>query len=452
MGTGIAAHGCQTRIRKVIDPVEKLHPFALKIVYVLLDDVMLDIRLEYLSFGGRSAKGYRDITTHITNEWGLACRYAEGIRRVLHREPELSWKEFKTAAMIRGELRDMGVSFRACAETGTVATLGKTIHGPCRAFRSDHDALPIMEATNLDYASIEPGVMHACGHDGHTALLLALIRMLKNHQEELCGPVRFLFQPAEEGEHGAEAMIRDGALDGVDEIFGWHNWPGMPLGEVLCPDSIVMCGNGTFRIQVVGRGGHASQPEACADPVIGASAINLALQQIVSRRLAPQTPAVISVTSILAESAATVIPQTAVLEGSIRIPDDSVRQKVNQLIQEIATSTAQAYGLEARVEIFPRYDATINHPAQAQFVRYAWTNLNTMHRVCPNTFPVMASEDFGYYLKEVPGAFALIGSDETNRLTKPLHHPEYDFNDHLIPKVLQLFYTIATTATTASQN
>ena len=282
--------------------------------------------------------------------------------------------------------------------------------------------------------------MHACGHDGHTATLLATAKWLKYHEAQLKGPVSLVFQPAEEGGHGAREMIKDGALDGVDEIYGWHNWPAIAFGQMLCPDALVMCGNGTFKITLHGQGGHASQPELCRDPVLAASAITLNLQQIISRRLAPQQAAVISVTSIEAPSAPTVIPQNAVVGGSIRVPDRKTRDEIYRLITEISQQTAASYGVVAEVEIFPRYDATINHTLQATNMRRLWQNINgadSLDFITPT--PIMASEDFSYYLQHIPGAFALIGRDAGPEHQVPCHSPYYDFNDRLIPAVTRLF-------------
>ncbi|MDZ7642961.1 MAG: amidohydrolase [Woeseiaceae bacterium] len=217
--------------------------------------------------------------------WDECVAGAVAARHELHRHPELAWQEAATAARIRTQLDAMDIAWRSCADTGTVATLASKATGRHVALRADIDALPIAEQSGASWASEVVGCMHACGHDGHTATLLAAARWLKHHESSLPGPVTLLFQPAEEGGHGARRMIEDGALEHVDVIFGWHNWPAIPWGQAVCPDGVVMAGNGTFRIDVQGRGGHASQPEACRDPVVAASAIVLALQQVVSRRL-----------------------------------------------------------------------------------------------------------------------------------------------------------------------
>jgi len=375
--------------------------------------------------------------------WRDTLRSARELRRELHAHPELTWQEEKTGERIRRVLTDLAIPWRSCATHGVVARLGPpsgAADGPHIALRADMDALPLDEKTGKPWASRTSGCMHACGHDGHTATLLAVARWLKDQQQMLTGPVSLLFQPAEEGGHGAWKMIEDGALQGVDEIYGWHNWPAIPFGKLACPDGLVMSGNGTFQITLTGRGGHASQPEACQDPVLAASAVTMALQQVVSRRISPQRAAVVSVTSIEAPSSPTVIPDQAVISGSIRVPDEETRQLINRLLEEVSVHTAQGYGVAPRVEVFPRYQSTINHPRQAEKARTIWRQAygpgSLEHQL---SLPIMASEDFSYYLQERPGAFALIGADDGDGHDRPCHSAYYDFNDRLIPLVVRFY-------------
>jgi hippurate hydrolase len=384
----------------------------------------------------------------MANNWSEVITQATVLRRQLHQQPELSWEEEHTALVVRQRLDHLGIRWRPCARTGTVAWLGGA-HASIRssdtlsphiALRGDMDALPIQEQTGVAWQSRQDGCMHACGHDGHSATLLATAHWLKLNETALPAPVTLVFQPAEEGGHGAKAMIDDGALEGVDAIFGWHNWPAIPFGHLACPNGIVMCGNGTFQIRVSGRGGHASQPELCRDPVLAASALVMALQQIVSRRLAPQQAAVVSVTSIEAVSAPTVIAQNAVISGSIRVPDSATRLQVNSLIDDICQHTAAGYGVAAEVDHQPRYEATINHPEQARQMRQGWEQLFGAQALEHGVrLPIMASEDFSYYLNEIPGAFALVGSDDGSAPAWPCHSPHYDFNDRLIEQVTRLY-------------
>lgn len=363
------------------------------------------------------------------------------LRHQLHQEPELTWQEEGTAATIRRNLDALGIPWRPCARTGTVGMLAARAPRAHIALRGDIDALPILESTGLPWSSKRNGVMHACGHDGHTATLMATAAWLKLHEDRLSGPVSLLFQPAEEGGHGAQRMIEEGALEGVDCIYGWHNWPAIPFGQAVCPDGTVMCANGTFAIHLQGRGGHASQPETCRDPVLAGAAITQALQQIVSRRLPPQAAAVVSVTNIIADATDTVIPEQAVVRGGIRTSTTAMRQRVEQLIDEIACACASAHGVEARVEHSPRYGATVNHPGPAQTMRQALAD--TLGPAClseATPLPIMASEDFSYYLEVVPGAFALVGAGRPEVAASPsCHSPHYDFHDGLIPAVVACY-------------
>lgn len=380
--------------------------------------------------------------------WTQLVNQAVEFRHWFHRYPELTWQEKNTAERIRQLLTEWQIPWRACAEFGTVATLAMNAEGEHIAFRSDMDALPVNEKLPLDYCSTEPGKMHACGHDGHMAVLLGVALWFKLHEAQLPSPVSLVFQPAEEGGHGAKKMIEDGALEGIDCIFGWHNWPALPAGIAVCPDGAVMSGNGSFHMDINGKGGHASQPELLRDPVLAAAAITLNLQQIISRRLPPQAAAVVSVASIVADSAVTVIPEHVSLEGSIRISDPRWRPQINELIVEIAQHTAATYGVSADVEIRPRYEATINHPQPASRYRAALrTELGVASHETDLLLPIMASEDFSYYLNEIPGAFALIGMAETTDSGQsyhiPCHSPEYHFNDRIIESVIRVFARLA---------
>lgn len=391
--------------------------------------------------------------------WPEVVAAAVALRRDLHRHPELAWAERTTAAAIRGKLDEAGITWRACADTGTVATLAPHAPGRHIALRADIDAMPVNEATGVDWTSSHEGTMHACGHDGHMATLLAATWWLRAHESMLPGPVTLLFQPAEEGGHGAKRMIEDGALDDVvrpaggtgdagarpvEVIFGWHNWPAIPHGRAVCPDGAVMSANGSFEIEVVGVGGHSSQPEATRDPVLAASAITVALQQIVARRLAPNEAAVVAVTSIVAPSGLTVTPERATMSGTIRVGGTRERDEVFELIRSIAADTARAYGVDATTTPVPRYGATVNQPGPAAEMREALRDtLGPDWHSGDTRVPILASEDFSYYLDRVPGAFALIGADDGHGHDQPCHSPFYDFNDGLIPQVARVYARLA---------
>jgi hippurate hydrolase len=242
--------------------------------------------------------------------------------------------------------------------------------------------------------------MHACGHDGHTATLIAASIWLKQNEDKLPNPVALLFQPAEEGGHGAKKMIDEGCLVGIDMIYGWHNWPAIKFGQAVCPDGTVMAGNGTFHIKIVGKGGHSSQPELCSDPILAASAITLNLQQIISRKVSPQDSAVVSVTSINGKSDVTSIPHSVLLEGSIRVPNDELKKFVFEQIETITKSTADSYGVKVEIELRDRYGATINHNLQASIMREKLQKTLGENWKSDLPTPIMASEDFSYYLND----------------------------------------------------
>ena len=380
-------------------------------------------------------------------KWDSAVSEAVKIRHWLHRHPELTWQEENTSEKIRQFLDEWQITWRSCATYGLVATLAEGKPGKHIALRADMDALPIKEQSGVDYCSLVDGKMHACGHDGHMAALLGTAVWIKQHESDLDGPVSLIFQPAEEGGHGAKKMIEEGALEGVDMIFGWHNWPMMPFGTAVCPDGSVMSGNGSFHIEIEGVGGHASQPEACRDPVLAASAITLNLQQIVSRRLPPQAAVVVSVTGLHADADVTITPQTVQMSGSIRLSEPKWRTQINQLITQISEDTAAAYGVKAKVQILPRYEATVNHPEAACLYRSVLQHeLGEGFDQVDLMIPIMASEDFSYYLQEIPGAFALIGMSEQEvgevKYQYPCHNPHYEFNDRLLEVVMRTFSSL----------
>jgi hippurate hydrolase len=362
--------------------------------------------------------------------------FATKFRHKLHKNPELTWEETDTAKAIREILDKHNIVYKTYADTGTVGLLAQDKKGEHIALRGDIDALRLDEKTDVSYKSIKPQCMHACGHDGHTATLMAAAIWLKQNEDKLTNPVSLIFQPAEEGGHGAKKMIEEGCLDGVDMIFGWHNWPAIKFGQAVCPDGTVMAGNGTFHITLQGLGGHSSQPEICKDPVLAASALTMALQQIASRQVAPQDAVVVSVTSIDAVSEVTVIPDCAKVEGSIRVPTNELKTKVFQQIENITKGIAAAYNVEVDIDLRDRYQATINHKNEASKVREVFQETLGENWQSDITTPIMASEDFSYYLNKIPGAFALVGSDDgVEKHQKACHNVHYDFNDKLIKPV-----------------
>lgn len=371
--------------------------------------------------------------------WYELIQTAIAIRRELHKIPEPCWKEVATSAFIGKRLDELGISWRVCAKTGILANIGQGKSGDHLALRSDIDGLVLEETADVPWSSTIHGCMHGCGHDGHMATMLATAEWLKKHESALPGPVSFLFQPAEEGGYGAREMIADGALEGVDRIFGWHNWPNIPFGKAVCPAGPIMAANASFKIVIRGSGGHASQPELCGDPVLAASALTLGLQQIVSRRLPPQQAAVVSVTSIDARSAETVIPDEAVLAGSVRMETTGDLQLIGELIKSTSQAIAAGYNAAAEVDFSPRYPAVVNDPMEAirvqdilgEVLGDGWLHKET-------AVPLMASEDFSYYLENIPGSFAIAGAGEGGLFSIPCHNSRYIFNDQLIEPMVRV--------------
>ncbi len=376
--------------------------------------------------------------------WSKLIQTAIVIRKELHKLPELCWKEEGTSGIIAKKLDQLNIAWRQCAKTGIVAHIAQNQSGDHLAFRADMDGLVLEEEGNSPWKSTVPGCMHGCGHDGHMATLLATAEWLKKHESLLPGPVSLLFQPAEEGGFGAREMIADGALEGVDKIFGWHNWPTIPFGRAVCPAGPVMAANAGFQVVLQGSGGHASQPESCRDPILAVAAVTMGLQQIVSRRLPAQQAAVISVTSIDARSAATVIPDRAVLAGSVRVETTGDLQLIGELIASVSKSIAAGYNVTAETEFSPRYPAVVNDSTQAGIFRDTlkevfgeyWSHQQTR-------LPLMASEDFSYYLEQVPGAFAIVGGGDGGLFDIPCHNARYVFNDNLIEPMVRVMLRLA---------
>ena len=364
---------------------------------------------------------------------------ATALRHELHRHPELTWQERATAARVRAELDRLGISWTPCAEHGTIARLAFGRSGRHLALRADLDALPISEATGCTHQSTVPGTMHACGHDGHTACLLGTAAWLKAHEAALPGPVTLLFQPAEEGGHGARRMVEAGCLDGVDAVFGFHNWPGLPAGHYACPDGPVMAANGEWTITITGRGGHAASPHDCIDPVLVGAQFTVLVQQLVSRQTAPQEAAVVSVTCFHAGTADNIIPDSAELVGTVRAATTERRERLVAGLQRTLDAVCAASGARGSLRYEPTYPATVNHPSPAAEARAALASILGPERSVTAGIPLMAAEDFSYYLQARPGAYILLGTGGS----EPCHSPRFDFDDRLIPVVIRLWARLA---------
>ncbi len=354
-------------------------------------------------------------------------------RRHLHAHPGLTLHEGETAAFVAERLREMGVTEieTGIGGHGVVATLRRAGGNRAVGLRADMDALPIQEADEeLPHRSTIPGVMHACGHDGHTAALLGAAALLLE-DPSWQGTVRLVFQPAEEGGGGARHMIADGLFRRfpMDRIFGWHNWPGLPAGTVAVHEAAVMAAGARFEITFEGHAGHAALPHLTRDPMLGAGHAIVALQSIVARGVDPLKAGVVSVTMAQAGEAQNQVPSRAIIRGTARWLETSVGELIETRMREVAHGIAAAFGLEARVEFRVGVPVTANHPRERDLAFAAAQAVTQARRDVP---PAMTGEDFSHFLHEVPGAFVWIGNGPAEG-GRELHHPNYDFNDAVLP-------------------
>lgn len=365
------------------------------------------------------------------------------VRRDLHRIPELALEEVQTRAYLTEALERMGLSIHPLAATGFYTEIeGKSGKGKTVALRTDMDALPLEEATELPFRSQHPGRMHACGHDGHMAIVLATAERLIEEGRDFRGTVRLLFQPAEERPPGgAPLMIAAGALEGVDEIFGLHLWSTIPLGTAAIRSGPIMANADQFAIHIEGRGGHGSQPEQTRDGVLIAAQTVVNLQQIVARRIAATDPAVVSCGTIHAGSIFNIIPETAEITGTVRTLSQSVQQTVKTEMERIVQATAAMHGASAVFKWEYGYPALINHVASVKRYEAAVAPVVTVTH--PN--PFMGGEDFSYYLKEIPGAFLFLGCQPDGDAF-PNHSPRFLLNEAALPLGVEIFVRIAKAA------
>ncbi len=354
-------------------------------------------------------------------------------RRQLHQAPELGYQEQQTSDLVAAVLTQAGLQvFRGLAGTGVIGTLHNG-SGPVIGLRADMDALPITEKGGVAWKSTRPGVMHACGHDGHTAILLAAACALAATRN-FSGTVHFLFQPAEENLGGARRMVDEGLFSRfpMDAIYAMHNWPGLPLGTLAVNPGAMMASLDAFEITLNGRSCHAAMPESGADPMVAAAELVLALQTIPARRLSPLASAVVSVTQIHGGEAINVIPEQITLRGTVRCLQPEVRKRVRELIEEFVTALPRPFGVSGEIHWYPGYPVTANHAAPAQQVREVAERLFGEQQVNWACNPSMASEDFACMLEACPGAYFWLGADGAVP-SAPLHNANYDFNDDLLP-------------------
>ena len=355
------------------------------------------------------------------------------IRRDIHAHPELAFNETRTADLVAAELTKYGVEVhRGLAKTGVVGVIRAGSSARMIGLRADMDALPLKEMNDFPHRSKHEGCMHACGHDGHTAMLLGAARHLSANRN-FDGTVVFIFQPAEESEGGAAVMIEEGLFSQfpVDAIYGMHNWPGIPVGEMAVMPGPVMAGTCAFEITVRGHGCHAAMPHQGVDTIVAASQLVQALQTVVSRNLHPCDAAVVSVTQFHSGSAWNIIPEEAVLRGTIRTFKPEVQELVERAVERLCSGVASANGAQIGVVFDHRYPATVNSIAETGICREVAATLFGENKVRKDELPSMGAEDFAYMLREKPGCYVWLGNGPgTGGCT--LHNPHYDFNDEII--------------------
>ena len=367
-------------------------------------------------------------------------------RRDIHAHPELGFEESRTAAIVAEKLRQFGCEVHTgIGRTGVVGVLRAGNGSRTIGLRADMDALPIHEANNFEHRSTHAGKMHACGHDGHTTMLLAAARYL-GETRRFDGTVHFIFQPAEEGQGGAQAMIADGLFERFpcDAVFGMHNRPGLPLGKFAVRSGPMMAGGAFFDIDITGKGAHGARPETGVDSVLVAAHLTTALQAIVARNVAPVQTAVLSVTMIHAGDAYNVIPQGARLSGTVRAFSREVMSRIEQAMKDIADGVTRAFGARCKVDFRTIYAPTENNADAADFAARICAEVVGAANVDRNPPLIMASEDFSFMLEKVPGCYFNIGNGAGEGSCE-VHNPGYDFNDEALPLGATVFARIVET-------
>jgi amidohydrolase len=378
--------------------------------------------------------------------------YTQAMRRDFHAHPELGFNEVRTGGIVARELEALGLEVtKGVGKTGVVGLLEGTRPGPTLLLRFDMDALPIVEQTGAVYASLNPGVMHACGHDGHTAIGLTVAKILNEIRDELAGSIKFVFQPSEEstgdeGLGGAEMMIRDGVLSDPrpDYALGLHLWNEKPLGWLGVAAGPVMAGAEQFKLVIQGKGGHGAVPHATIDPVLASAHIVTALQSIVSRNVAPLETAVVSVTMVHGGTAFNVIPPEVTLEGTIRTFDLGVRGRVLERFTQVVEGVAAALGCQAQLDMRQLTPALINDERIARRVQEAARRVLHDSQLDMASYITMGAEDMAFFLERIPGCFFFVGSANRDKgLDYGHHHPRFDVDEDALPRAAALMAAAA---------
>ncbi|HMR98501.1 MAG TPA: amidohydrolase [Anaerolineales bacterium] len=367
--------------------------------------------------------------------------YTQALRRDFHKHPELGFNEIRTGGIVAKELEALGLEVtKGVGKTGVVGYLEGSRPGPTILLRFDMDALPINEETGAEYSSTNPGVMHACGHDGHTAIGLTVAKMLHAHRDELAGSIKFCFQPSEEGTNGEEVggalmMMRDGVLESpkVEKTLSLHLWNYYPFGWIHVAKGPVMAGGELFIVKLTGKGGHGAIPESAVDPVVAAAQIITAIQTIVSRNASPLRPAVVSVTSIHSGTAFNIIPQTAELNGTIRTFDPEVRKIVLERFEQIVRGVAVSMGCDVEIIIKQVTTPVVNNDYVAESVLNSAQTLFPEATIDTSAYLTTGAEDMGYMQEKADGCYFFVGSANPEKhLDYIHHHPKFDFDERAL--------------------
>jgi len=364
-------------------------------------------------------------------------------RREFHQNPELTWEEVRTGNRVAEELERMGIEVKRIAKTGVLGILRGKKPGRTVALRADMDALPITEANDVPYKSQKDGVMHACGHDGHVAMLLGAAKVLSGMREDIEGEVRFLFQPAEEIAEGAPAMMKEGAMDGVDAVFGIHLWSDLETGRVSVEAGPRMASTGILKITVKGKSGHGSMPHQGVDAILAASAVVVDLQSIASREISPLDPVVITIGKYNGGARWNVLCGEVVMEGTTRCFNPETAEKLTDIISRVAKNTAASYRAEAEVEHTLLTPPLLNDPEVSEIARGSVEKLYGKEAVAEME-KVMGGEDFAFYTKAAPGAVAFVGIANSSKGTDVAHHNErFDIDEDALPVGTALYAQFA---------
>jgi amidohydrolase len=373
--------------------------------------------------------------------------YTQSMRRDFHMHPELGFQEVRTSGIIARELRELGLEVATgIAKTGVAAHIEGRQPGPVVMLRFDIDALPIQEQTGAEYASQTPGLMHACGHDGHAAIGLTVAKLLHAHREYFSGTVKLVFQPAEEGMGGAETMVKEGVMQNPRpaRVLGLHIWNEKPLGWLGIAAGPVMAGAGTFKVILRGKGGHGALPHLAIDPVLASAQVISAAQSIVSRNVDPQQAAVITFGSVHAGQAFNVIPHEVEMQGTIRYFEPEIGQLLYRRFEQLVKGVAEGLGCQAEVDIHNLTPAVVNDEATTKSVLRAASNVVPEATIDSRGHFTMGSEDFSYFQQEAPGTYFFTGSTNAERgLVYGHHHPKFDFDEAVLPQASALMANAA---------